>query len=440
MSRSRFTIKFAVIFLILGISVLYILLTDPFGPKKAEAKTLPKESEIKLMWATDIHYLSPSLLHKDSSLHDALESGDGKMSHYSKEITEAFVSEVIKKQPDFVILSGDLTFNGEKASHKDMVHLLEPIKEAGIPVLILPGNHDINQPDAYEFTAEGPEFTETLTEKQFWKMYSPFGATNAVSKDPNSLSYTYQMAEDVQFIFLDTSMYEKENVAEDGRLKEATVTWLEGQLKKARETDMRVYTVSHHNLLTHNPRLVSGYVIENSEEVVALLENYNVKANFSGHMHAQHISQNKNNGITDIAQNAMTVNPCYFGEITITSKHAISYEAKQVDLASWAKEKEISDQNLLHFHTYSNDFMNQCTNIQTYGNLVSYDMSMEDRAKMSKVAQTLNNDYFAGLPTKITKESSAYRLWLTHCEDNFFTKYLTLILEENKNSTKVYIP
>ena len=36
------------------------------------------------------------------------------------EITDAFIEEVINRQPDRLILSGDLTFNGEEKSHEEL--------------------------------------------------------------------------------------------------------------------------------------------------------------------------------------------------------------------------------------------------------------------------------------------------------------------------------
>ena len=36
-------------------------------------------------------------------------------------ITDAFIEEVTKRQPDGLILSGDLTLNEEKKSHEELV-------------------------------------------------------------------------------------------------------------------------------------------------------------------------------------------------------------------------------------------------------------------------------------------------------------------------------
>ena len=41
-----------------------------------------------------------------------------------------------------LILSGDLSFNGEKTSHEELAGKLFKLQEQGIPVLVLPGNHD----------------------------------------------------------------------------------------------------------------------------------------------------------------------------------------------------------------------------------------------------------------------------------------------------------
>ena len=53
---------------------------------------------------------------------------------YCEEVTDAFIRQVIEEMPDALILSGDLTFNGEKASHVALAEKLSTIENAGIPV------------------------------------------------------------------------------------------------------------------------------------------------------------------------------------------------------------------------------------------------------------------------------------------------------------------
>lgn len=43
----------------------------------------------------------------------------------------------------------------------------------------------------------------------------------------------------------------------------------------------------HHNLYRHNKVIYQGYILDNALALQGLLQKYNVKAVFSGHMHAQ---------------------------------------------------------------------------------------------------------------------------------------------------------
>ena len=75
--------------------------------------------------STDLHYLSPRLEEDDATLLHLLWDGDGKITHFSDEIIDAFFSEVLSQKPNALLLTGDLTFNGEKLSHEDLAQKLE---------------------------------------------------------------------------------------------------------------------------------------------------------------------------------------------------------------------------------------------------------------------------------------------------------------------------
>ena len=48
---------------------------------------------------------------------------------YQQEILEAFVADMLELAPDAILLAGDLTYNGERRSHEDLVELLMAIEE-----------------------------------------------------------------------------------------------------------------------------------------------------------------------------------------------------------------------------------------------------------------------------------------------------------------------
>ena len=95
---------------------------------------------------------------------------------------DAFLDDMKEEDPDLLILSGDLTLDGEKASHEELAELLEGLSEAGIEVAVIPGNHDINNPDARRYTADGTEKVESITADEFRDIYADFGYVAADSR------------------------------------------------------------------------------------------------------------------------------------------------------------------------------------------------------------------------------------------------------------------
>ena len=90
------------------------------------AMTLPlpalsEQKDLTLVLATDLHYISPELTDNGPYFTRMFENADGKVMTKIEPLTEAFVEEMIAMKPDALILSGDLTFNGAKQSHEDLV-------------------------------------------------------------------------------------------------------------------------------------------------------------------------------------------------------------------------------------------------------------------------------------------------------------------------------
>ena len=77
--------------------------------------------------ASDLHYLSTSLFDDGEAFTSLVEHADGKYMPYIEEIVEAFTEEVIAYKPDYLLLLGDLTFNGEELSHQDLSAKLNTI-------------------------------------------------------------------------------------------------------------------------------------------------------------------------------------------------------------------------------------------------------------------------------------------------------------------------
>ena len=66
-----------------------------------------------------------------------VERCDGKVVRYLPELLEAFMDEVIAEKPSALVLSGDITMNGEKLNHEELAARLKRVQDAGIQVLII---------------------------------------------------------------------------------------------------------------------------------------------------------------------------------------------------------------------------------------------------------------------------------------------------------------
>ena len=181
--------KTRVIFALLAVVLAAALgLVLAQGNAEPEAPFLPEEG-IRLAVATDLHYLAPQLYDNGAYYTKMIENADGKTMKYIEELTEAFVSQIIESAPDALILSGDLSFNGERESHIMLAEKLRRVADAGIPVLVIPGNHDLYNAKAAAFTGDGYSSADSVSMKEFEEIYADLGFSQALSRDGDSLSY-----------------------------------------------------------------------------------------------------------------------------------------------------------------------------------------------------------------------------------------------------------
>ena len=178
--------------------------------------------ETHLIIASDTHYMSPSLTDYGAAFDQLVNSSDGKVIRYQPQLWQAFESEVLEAHPDALILSGDLSLNGEKANHLEFAEKLRKIKDAGIPVYVIPGNHDINKPNAGEYFGDQRTDVESVTSEEFREIYGEFGYNEAKSEAPDSLSYLVELNDTTWLMMLDTMVCEPENEVY-GEIKEETL-------------------------------------------------------------------------------------------------------------------------------------------------------------------------------------------------------------------------
>ena len=184
---------------------------QPFPDVEKETKAEPLIGGKRIILMTDIHYLAESLTDRGDMFQSMVEHGDGKLTNYVWEITDAALEEIKLLSPDALIISGDLSLQGEKKSHEELAKKLDEVEKAGITVLVIPGNHDINNPSASVYSGGDRYPAEPTAPEDFERIYKEFGYSEASSRDANSLSYTYDLGPSMRLLMLDTCQYEPRN-------------------------------------------------------------------------------------------------------------------------------------------------------------------------------------------------------------------------------------
>lgn len=389
------------------------------GQKEGEEPEEPPYEPPYFIIASDLHYQSPLMTDFGEAFQNFVRNDDGKVVEYVDSITDAFLAETAGKQPDALILSGDLTQNGEKVNHEELAKKLRLLESQGVPVVVIPGNHDINHPSAASFEGTEKKKADNINAEEFYSIYREFGYDEAMDRDGNSLSYIYQADERYWLIMLDSCQYDPENKI-GGRIRKETLLWMEKWLERAREEQVMVIPVAHHNLLKESTLYPEDCTLENAVQVIDLLEQYGLPVYISGHLHLQRVKKHGNGGpsqaeesygIYEIVSDSMVIPPCQYGELRWQEDGSVQYETCPVDVAGWAASQGITDENLLNFPQYSGDFLIETVQNQVYGALSA--IPNDRKFHMAKLYGQINSAYCAGTAVnrRDVKENQMYFYW-----------------------------
>lgn len=386
------------------------------------------DGELSILVATDLHYLSPELTDYGTGFMRMVENGDGKPTQYTPELLDAFIQTVLDRHPAALILSGDLSFNGERESHAELAKKLEVLEGQGIPVLVIPGNHDIDNPFAARYEGESVSHVDGVSAEEFQKIYGKLAYGNAAARAEDSLSFLYELSDRLWILLLDSNP-----AYLSGAVPEATLTWAEAQLERAREKGAAVITVTHQNVLSQNGLLSKGFVLENHDAVEALLRGGAVTLNLSGHVHIQHISEKE--GLMDIATGSLSVSPNQYGILTVKDSGEFTYKTEPVAVKDWNGEKGGGTFEGQEFSEMTRAYFDRCTRKKMKKELADLPLVEEQKEAMTALAVEINGDYFAGRlkgKGEIT-DTEAWRLWETEGSGLFFKKYMDSMLEDDGN-------
>lgn len=406
--------------------------------------------DITFFIASDPHHLSKETYDDGKAFENFLTTGDGKLLHYSGEIIDAFTKDVKNQNPDILIIPGDLTGNGEKESHLEFAKKLKTIKKFGTYVLVIPGNHDIENPWARNYVGDELIKIDSITSDEFADIYSSYGYKDALSRDKDSLSYLATPSEDIWLLMLDSAKYKRNKVRDSpemgGEISAKTLDWIKGCASLAEENNAKLIAVMHHSLIDHSKVVNDDYTIENNKEAIKVFQDCRIEIVLTGHIHLQDIKSHKEDDKTiyDIATSCLIAYPNQYGVLKFLSDKGFDYRTSRVNMEGWAKENKITDKNLKNLKEYSRNFFQKRSYDKYYDSLLEISKYSDEEMKaISETISILNLSYFGGFRNDALHDifnTEGFKL-LQASAPNFIRDYaLSMFNDEKTDNNKLFIP
>lgn len=309
--------------------VLAFTLTVP-----ALAAEKPQDMNLRIAVMSDLHYLSPDMIADTEDFEHAFNS-DRKLLKESSSVLHEMLERVRADKPDILLVSGDLTKDGEQECHAALAKQLQQLQQdvPGLKIYVINGNHDIRNYNAKNFnTADGKAVPATRTEPEDFKRIYDFvysdptvlaTFTPAEGNKAGGLSYVARPVEGLTVIAMDTCRYSKENTSNgtdehetSGAISADLEKWVIEQTAAAKARGDLVIGLEHHGLVSHfdvQPTILPMYLVNGYERIAQEYADAGMSVVFTGHMHAVDIAAmttKAGNTFYDIETGSALTYPC----------------------------------------------------------------------------------------------------------------------------------
>ena len=202
---------------------------------------------------------------------------------------------------------------------------LKPLIENGTRIFVVPGNHDVNVPNAKAYIGDKATSTSSISAQEFEQIYAPFGYSNALKLDSASLSYLSAINDSIWILGIDSNKHQEHTTStiSAGRILPETMEWALNILKEANSKDILVMGMMHHGLVEHMPyqsTFMPDYLIDDWKNNAETLANNGLKVIFTGHFHANDITlltTSEGNKIYDIETGSLAGYPFPYRLMTL---------------------------------------------------------------------------------------------------------------------------
>ena len=336
------------------------------------------DTTIKIAIISDLHVMAPELLVNEGTAFEQYLNRDRKMLRESLEILDTLVSDIQELKPNIVLVTGDLTKDGERVSHQLVAGRLQRLVDAGIQVFVVPGNHDINNPDARIYDGDNSSPTDSITRTASAEIYTNMGYDGQSRRDPDTLSYCRDVTDGLTILAIDACMDRlntfvsrgdaRDHCKTSGNLEVSSQQWLVEQAAAATSAGKRVIAMMHHHLVPHfhmEDTLAAPYMVDGAGQLCQRLVAAGVHVIFTGHLHISDIGQTSVNQdqMVEIATAAAVGYPCQWRVATCNTATG-KMQLRTVTLHSLPSDPDFAER--------AQDVFKSCIPSMTHGVLTRY--------------------------------------------------------------------
>ena len=271
----------------------------------------------RVMVIADPHVIPSALLQPGTAAEEMLDAGR-KMLDLSEPAFLALMDTAATYRPDLLLIPGDLTKDGEQVSHAWVRDQLANLEAAtGIKTLVIPGNHDINNPNAYAYNGDQKTSVASISDADFDLYYS---AQMGAVRDPESHSYVAEPFPGVTILAIDGAHAD----AGTGWISDNTLSWLLAQADAAVAKGHLVIAMCHWQLIDHVDQMsefMAATQLKNASTIAEALAQHHVHLVLTGHFHVNGASTKYfgNDSIVEVTTGSPVAYPCPYRWLEISA-------------------------------------------------------------------------------------------------------------------------
>ena len=301
----------------------------------------------KICVFSDAHMYSESLGTTGRAF-ELRSSLDQRMLKESGAIIDAAVDKIIGSKPDCVLFAGDMSNNGEVASHNEFREKMRRLNSQ-IPVNLIYSTHDWcsdHNPRRFngDVTLHDVESMTVPGLREFYREFGPDRADGCFVNERGAASYTLKLGDSIRLIAVNDDY---SGTGKAGYTPEH-LEWILGQVGKAKDEGDKVIMMEHHLVIAHTtPLITSGMCIGNRDETAEILAAAGVDILIVGHSHMLNTTRHTAaNGrvMTQVNVGALTGYPAPIDTFVFKDDGSIEHSVEFLDKFTYnGKEYTLDD-------------------------------------------------------------------------------------------------